>query len=609
MISDLRFALRMIGLHRWFSLAVVATLALGIGLNTMVFTLVNAVLFKPVAVAGGERLFVIRNRNLSKGGRSVGVSYPEFREYRAQATSLEHVEAESRQDGILSEQGNPPQKYNLDLVSSGIFEMMHVRPVLGRGFLPADDKAGAESVLLLSHGVWMDRYGSSPDAVGRAVRVNAKPATIIGVMPEGFKFPDNVELWMPLVPTAEMESRTLRPLQLFAMRKPGVTLPEAGTELQGIAGRIAAQHPDSNKGIDLLVQTFHERYNGGNVKSVFVLLLAAVGFVLLIACANVANMMLSRALARQREVTIRAAMGASRWRLIRQLLVESLLLSVAGGLVGLTIAMAGVHGFDLVTRDVGKPYWVTFTMDYNVFGYFAALCGFSGLLFGLAPAIRSSRVDLNSVMKDGVRTAGTQRGGSLAGVLVVLQFALTLVLLSGAGLFVRSFLDSQSVNNAVPADHILTARVSLPRERYATADARARFFEQLRPRLEALPGVSHVAIGSSAPGLGAGGRKIEIEDTPLTDPARGPSASVLVQFPGYFNAVNIPVLLGRDFDDADGGAGRQVTVVTKEFAARYWPNQPALGKRLRFYANEKPGEWMTVIGISARSGRPAGGAV
>lgn len=599
MPHDVRFALRMIASHRWFSLAVVATLALGIGVNTMVFTLVNAALFKPVNVPGGERLLAIRQRNLSKGDRSMNVSYPDFREYREQASSLEYLEAESRGDAVLSEHGSPPQNFGMDLVTSGTFEMLNVPPILGRGFLPADGKAGAEPVVLLGHGVWKDRYGSSPDVVGRVVRVNSKPATIIGVMPEGFKFPDIVELWMPLVPTPEMESRTRKTLQLFGKRKPGATISKTEAELKAIAGRIAAQHPDTNKDVDLLVQTFNERYNGGPVKSIFVLMLAAVGFVLLVACANVANMMLSRALARQREISIRAAMGASRWQLIRQLLVESMMLSAAGGAVGLALAAFGVHAFDLVTKDVGKPYWVLFTMDYTVFAYFAGLCGFSGLLFGLAPALRSSRVDLNSVMKDGTRTAGTQHGGKLAGALVVFQFALTLVLLTGAAVFMRSFMDRQSFNSSIPAAGILTARVGLPRERYAGAEAHLRFFEQLRPRLEALPGVTHVAITSNPPGLGSGSRRIEIEDTPLTDISRGPSASVVVQFPGYFNAINVPILLGRDFDNTDGAPGHHVALVTKEFAERYWHNQPALAKRFRFYANDKPGEWIAVIGVSA----------
>ncbi len=599
MTQDLRFALRMLLSHRWFSAAVVATLALGIGLNTMVFTLVNAALFKPVPLPGGERLVSVRNRNIAQGNSGMGVSYPDFREYRAHASAFEALEAAISEPAVLSERGNPPQSYRMDRVSSGIFEMLHMQPVLGRGFNPSDEKPGAESVVLLGYGVWQARYGGAHNVLGRVVRVNEKPSTIIGVMPEGFKFPNLEDLWTPLVPTPELENRSQRPLSLFGILKRGTTIGQARAELDGVAGRLAAEYPDADKGVGVLVETFHERYNGGPIKRIFLLMLAAVGFVLLIACANIANMMLSRALGRQREISIRAAMGASRWQLIRQLLIESLFLSALGGVLGLALSAGGVRWFDLGTQDVGRPYWIHFTMDYSVFAYFAGLCVFSGLLFGLAPALRSSRVDLNNTLKEGIRSAGTRRGGRLAGLLVIGQFALTLVLLTGAGIFVRSFLANLSLNRLVPADRLLTAGVRLPKQGYATPEARLHFFEQLLPRLRALPGVTHVGMASNLPGLYAGSRHIEIEGGALVNPAHRPSASVLVQSPGYFAAINLPLVLGRDFNEMDGAAGRQSAVVTRGFAERYWPRQTAIGKRFRFYDKDKPGEWISVIGVSA----------
>ncbi len=596
---DLRFALRMISAHRWFSAAVVATLALGIGLNTMVFTLVNAALFKPFPSPNGERLVAIRNRNLSQGNGGIGVPYPDFLAYRAQASSLQSLEAGAQEGAVLSEPGNPPQIYSMERISSGMFQMLHIQPVLGRGFLPGDGKPGVEPVVLLGHGVWKDRYGGSSGVLGRLIRVNEKPATIIGVMPEGFKFPENQDLWMPLAATPELEDRSNRPLQLFGILKPGTTITQVTANLEGIAHHLAAEYPEADKGVDVLVETFQQRYNGGPIRAVFLLMLAAVGFVLLIACANAANMMLSRAMVRRREISIRAAMGASRWQIIRQLLIESMLLSVLGGVLGLALSALGIHWFDVATQDVNRPYWVEFSMDYAVFGYFAALCVFSGLLFGFAPALRSSRLDLNTILKDGTRTAGTRHGGRLSSVLVVFQFALTLVLLTGAGVFVRSFLANLSLNPSVPANQLLTARLRLPKERYAGPDARLRFFEQLLPRLGSLPGVTHVAVVSDLPGLWAGKRRIEIEDTRLVDPLRGPSASVLVQSPGYFAAINLPILLGRDFNNTDGAPGKQSAIVSKEFVERHWPNQAAIGKRFRFYTKDKPGEWISVIGVSA----------
>jgi predicted permease len=336
---------------------------------------------------------------------------------------------------------------------------------------------------------------------------------------------------------------------------------------------------------------------------VFLLMLASVGFVLLIACANIANMMLGRALGRQREISIRAAMGASRGQLIRQLLTESLLLSAIGGVLGLAFSWEGVHWFNLHTADVGKPYWVQFTADYSVFAYFAGLCIFSGVLFGLVPALRSTRADLNSALKDGGRNMGSKRGGMLSTALVVFQFGLTLVLLTGAGMFARGFLEGEKLNPGVPASRLLTARVSLPQAQYATPEARFRFFDQLLAKVTALPGVMNAVLVSQAPGLGAPSRHIEIEHNAPVELVKGPSASFVVQSPGYFSAVNLPLLTGRDFDTGDGLPGHEVTIVTRNFAAHFWPNQNAIGKRVRFFTDEelshpKPGPWISVVGVS-----------
>lgn len=601
MTHDLRIALRMILARRWFSAAVVATLALGIGLNTMIFTLANAALFKPVPVPGGARLVAIRNRSLAQADNSMRVSYPDFRDYRAQSTSFERLEAASDEEGILSENGVPPQAFQMEKASSGIFEMLHIPPVLGRGFIPSDAAQGAAPVLLIGYGVWKDRYGGSASVIGRRVRVNEKPATIIGVMPKGFRFPTTVDLWMPLVPTPELEKRDNRPLQLFGTLKPGTKIAQARVNLSGIASRLAAQYPETNKNVGVSVLTFHEQYNGGNIRLIFLLMQAAVGFVLLIACANVANMMLSRALGRQREIAIRTALGAQRWRIIRQLLVESVLLSVLGGVFGLALAALGVHWFDLSSRNVGKPYWVQFTMDYAVFGYFAALCIVSSLLFGLAPALRSSSMKTYEVLKEGARSAGKQRGNWLSTAMVVFQLALTVVLLTGAGVFVHSLLRSLAANHEVPAQQIFTARIDFPEARYKDADARERFYDQLLPRIQAIPGVTRVGLGSDLPGLGANTRPIEMEHAlPLASGAHRPEAAFVVEGPGYLDVIRLPILMGRGFDETDGMANHKSAVVTRECAAYFWPNQNPVGKRFRFYDDKnKAGDWITVVGVSA----------
>jgi len=596
MASDLRFALRLILTHRWFSAAVVATLALGIGLNTMVFTLVNAVLFKPVPVPGGARLVSVLGQSRAQADRNLAFSYPDFQDLRAQARSFESFEATTDQQGVLSEPGNPPQAYHLERGTAGMLSMLHVAPVLGRAFRPADAERGADPVVVIAYDVWKDRYGGSAKIIGHVVHVDGKPATIVGVMPRGYRFPTGVDVWMPLTPSDDLAKRDNRLLLAYALLKPGVTIRQASVELEGLADRLANQYPQ-DKDFGVRVLTFNQRFNGGPIRIIFLLMLAAVGFVLLIACADVANMMLSRALGRQREMSIRTALGASRWRVVRQMLIESLALSVIGGVLGLALAAFGVHWFDLSTATV-RPYWIQFTMNYAVFGYFAGLSILSGLLFGMAPALHSSRPDLIEVLKDGSRGAGSRRGGWLSSSLVVFQFAVTLVLLTGAGFFVRSLLTSMAVNPFVPASQLTTARIDLPDDRYKDADARARFFDQLLPRLAAIPGVSHAAVVSDAPGLGAPRQQIELEHAPIANPAQRPLVALVAQSPGYLDTIRLRLLEGRSFTNLDGSAHHEVAVVPRETAAHFWPGQDPIGKRFRLLDNGKPTDWITVIGVS-----------
>lgn len=594
---DLRFAVRTIRSHGWFSAAVVATLALGIGLNTMVFTIINAALFKRVPVPGGARLVAIVNRGPSRS--DARISYPDLLDYRAQSHSFAFIEGASDQEGVLGEPGNPPQAYHMERITTGVFSMLHMQPILGRNLLPSDADRGAAPVVIMGYDVWQNRYAGSASVIGRQVRVNEKPATVIGVMPKGFMFPTTVDLWMPLVPTPNDLKRDTHDLQVFGLLQPGVRTSTAQAELAAIAQRLAAQYPQADRDITTTALSFNERYNGGNIAAVFYLMLASVGFVLLIACANVANMMLSRAIIRQREMSIRSALGASRWRVIRQLLIESIVLSVLGGAFGLGLATLGVRWFDLATSNVQRPYWVHFTMDYRVFGYFAALCIFSGLLFGIAPALRSSRPDLNQVLQEGSRSIARPRGGNLAAVLVVFQFALTLVLLTGAGVFVHSLIKTLAANEAIPQRQLMVARLQLPDSRYNGIPAHTRFYDQLLPRLRALPGVTAAALVSNPPGLGSMESPVEIDGERPDDAAHRPFGAFVTASPGYFKTIRLPLLLGRDFNSIDGSPNHRAAIVTRGFAARFWPGQQVLGKRFRVFDDQgKPSDWMTVIGVT-----------
>jgi putative ABC transport system permease protein len=598
-LQDLRYAVRGIIARRWFSAAIIVTLALGIGLNTMGFTLVYAGLYKTVPVPNGARLVTIENRSLVRNDPTMPMSYPDFEEYRSQSANLfEFFEAGSNDGGILSENGLPPQAYPMQHATGGFFSMIDAEPILGRAFLPSDEKPGAPPVLVISYNVWKERYAGSREVIGRHVQVNGQPATMIGVMPDGFHFPVNSDLWIPLAHSPELSNRDHRTLWGYGILKRGVTLRQANAALNGIAARLRKHFPDDND-LGASVLTFQQRFNGGPVRILFLLLLGAVGFVLLIACADVANMMLSRSLGRQREMAIRTALGATRWRIVRQLLIESVLLSTAGGIAGLGLAAAGVHWLDLASSG-RRPYWIEFTMNYPVFGYFAALCIVSGLLCGIAPALRSSKAELTDVLKEGVHSAGRRRGGRLSAGLVVFQFALTLVLLTGAGIFMRSLYRSLTINPFVPEKQLTMAWLQLPESRYKDSDARMRFYDQLVARLRAIPGVSHAAIVSNAPAGGAGQQQIELEHAPIANPASRPWISEIDVSPGYLDMIHLPLLRGRDFNTTDGAADHQAAIVTREAATRLWPGQDPIGKRFRLFdERNQPTAWITVVGISA----------
>jgi putative ABC transport system permease protein len=597
--QDLQFAFRMIRKKPWFSAAIVVTLAFGMGINTTVFSLVNAVLFKPLPFPGGERMVMVSASNLSAGRDVVDLCYADFQAFRQTSGSFEQLEAMNRFGVSLGERGNPPARYQGAQISHGLFQMLRTKPVIGRAMQPDDELPGAQPVILIGYGVWKDRYAQDPSVIGRAVRANEKPATIIGVMPEGFKYPSNQDLWMNIVPDAEVQKRTNRDYEMIGVLKEGVSMSQARADLDVIAKRLEKEYPDTNKGHGATIRTFHQAMNGGSIRLVFLLMMGAVGFVLLIACANVANMLLARAMERTREVSIRAAMGASRWRLVRQLLIESVVLSGMGGALGLVLATLGINAFGRAVADVGKPYWIDFSMNYVVFGYFAALTIVTGVVFGLAPALSASRVNLNDTLKEGTRGSGGGRGGYLSGALVVVQFTLALVLLSGAGLMMRSFLVAQNEFSGMNAESVLMTRVTLPESRYPKPEDRQRFFERLQPRLASMPGVRMAALVSNAPGEGAAGWRFEVEGKPIAEARQRPAAAGVVAGRGYLPLLGVTLLRGRDFDDTDGLPGKETAIVSQIFVSRFFPNQDPLGRQVRIFDKDNhPRPWMTIIGVA-----------
>ncbi len=594
----------------WFTAAVVGTLALGIGLNTTVFTLVNGVLFNPLPFPGGDRLVMAQASQPAQGRENVNVSYADWKDFQKATDTFERLEAFSGMAVTVSEQGNPPERYRGGRISSGLFAMLETPPVAGRALRDEDSRAGAENVMLLGYGVWKERYGLDPNVIGRTIRANGEPAVVVGVMPEGFKFPTNEDLWMAAKPDERAGNRGDRAYRMIGKLRPGASKAAAQADLAVVARRLEQQFPDSHKGFGAGVRTFHEAMNGGPIRLVFLLMMGAVGFVLLMACANVANLLLSRAVGREREMAIRLALGASRGQIVRQLLVESVMLSVAGGVLGLGLTLAGVTAFERAVANVGKPYWVTFPFSATVFAYFALVSVLVGILFGLAPAWQAARANLNRALQEGAKSSGGVNSGYFSGGLVALQFALAVVLLSGAWLMVRSFWAAQNEFAGIAGDHILHARVSLPESRYATAESRLQFFDKLMPRLRALPGATGVSMATTTPGGGGDGRRFELAGQPIAEPERRPAASAIDIGPGYFGLIGTPIAQGREFDESDGLPGREAVVVSRKFVAKHFSRQSPLGQKLRFYdAEQKPGAWMTIVGVvpEVRMTDPAAG--
>ncbi len=596
--EDLRFAFRMLSKDPKFTGVVVLALALGIGANTTVFTLVNAVLFRGLPFERADRIMHISSTLVSRGDNRLGVSYPDFKDWKVQTKTFQDLGAFTLETVNLSDQGNVPERYSGGRITANTFSMLGQKPLLGRDFLLDEDKPGTATVVILGHGIWKTRYGKDPGIIGRAIRVNDIPATVIGVMPEGMKFPLNEDLWLPLIPVGQWEKRDARDLNVFGRLKDGATLASAGVEIGHLAKTLEKDYPKTNQDIGAVVRTYNEVFNGGQIRVLFLALLGAVGFVLLIACANVANLLLSRSLARAKEVSIRTALGASRWRVVRQLLIESVLLGLIGGVVGLLFSLWGVKMFDLAVADVGKPYWIKFTMDFAVFGYLAAICLTTGLLFGLAPALHMSKVDINRTLKEGTRgSGGSSRVKYLSGTLVVGELALALVLLAGAGLMIRSFLKLYDLNLGFNANNILTMRYLLNETKYPTPDSRVHFEEQLLTRLSATAGVDSVAITTNLPMQGSPNWRFEIEGQAPVEKENKQTVSGIVISPDYFRVLGIDVLRGRAFNGSDGLPGKTAVIVNQRFATKYWPKEDAVGKRIRLIRDSGDQPWLTVLGI------------
>jgi predicted permease len=617
---DVGYGLRQFRQNPGFTSVAITMLALGIGVNGTVFTVTNGILFS------GFPHVDPANRILYISGDSQGVSYPDFEDWRAQAKSFDGMLAVVLSGGArtrLVDSRGLPETCDVTQLSANAFRVLGQQPILGRDFEPADEKDGAAPVMILSDGLWARRYGRDPAIIGHTVRINSTPAswgaidllsntptTVIGVMPPGFDFPHHrVDLWLPLAPTAGLPFPDLHDRQsrsfwfAFGRLTDGVTLQVARAEMESLSRRLERAYPLTNRGVIPAVKSFHEFWIGPNAVALYATMWAAVAFVLLIACANLANLMLARATGRSREMSVRIALGAGRWRIVRQLLVESVMLSTVGGVLGWLIARWSVRTYNMLASPPGSYNHWDYAIDHRVFAYLIGISLITGLLFGLAPATRLSRLDINSTLKDGGRgAAGGRHGQRVSALLVIGEMALAVVLLAGAGVMIRTVLTIAATDLGVTAANVLTVPIGLPRGTYPNAQAQISVVQQLTARLKAMPGVESVAMATALPAgfdlFSSLKRTYELAGVvPPTDEQRRPPVATLVISPAYFQTLAATMRQGRAFTEADGASGVPVVIVNERFASQSWPGEDPVGKRLRFFKRTTPEPWLTVVGM------------
>jgi putative ABC transport system permease protein len=596
LMQDLRYGMRTLAKNPGFTLVAVLTMALGIGANTALFSVVNGVMLKSLPFKDPDRLVFALETNAKFPAPGVSASTLNYRDWKEQNHSFESMGARQGFVGNLTS-SDQPEKIQGEKVTWDYFPTLGVSPIAGRGFSEDEDKPGAAPVILLSRGLWQRRFGGDLSIVGQTIPFNGQSATVIGIMPNDYR--PNIEFWVPMAITYQNADRNLHNIQVIGRLAAGATQEQAQAEMSNIAAGLVEQYSDSNAGWGVALVPFHNLVTL-NVRPALMILLAAVGFVLLIACANVANLLLARAASREREIAIRLALGASRGRLIRQTLTESVLISVIGGAIGLLISLWGTAALVSLNKQ-GIPRAAEIGIDGRVLGFALLVSIAAGILFGLVPALQASKPDLNETLKEsGKSSTGHARGRRIRNALVVIQVALAFVLLMGAGLLIKSFSELQRVNVGFNRERLLTMQISLPPAQYPRDSDVIGFYKEAIGRLSALPGVRSASAISQAPLAGGGPQFIfAVEGRPLPAPSEAPIASYRIVTPDYFQTMNIPFVKGRAFTEADDQNALQCVVINQNMADAIWPGEDALGKRVTVGVpgpGEQP-DWAAVVGV------------
>ena len=597
-LQDLRYGARTLRKTPLFTLIAVACLALGIGVNTTIFSVTDAVIMSPLGFDNPDEVVTIEETQPRRGDFDAAPSFRNFRDLQAQTASFSGMAAQSFRSLTLTEREEPVRLQG-GTISWNLFSMLGVQPILGRTFREEEDQPGAPGAVLLGYEAWVQHFSGDSSIIGRTIQVNAKPHTVVGVMPRRFKFPENAELWVPITPIEHATPRATRGVQVFARLKPGVTLDQANRELEAVMSRLAEAYPVENKGWSARAGMIRDEFIPAEIKLVILTMMGAVTFVLLIACANVANLMLARATGRQREVAIRSALGAGRGRMIRMLLTESVLLGLAGGVLGVGLAVIGIEllNASLPSPDF-VPYYINWRIDRDALLYTLAISVVTGLIFGLAPALQISSGQLQSALKEGSRGAGSGVvRNRLRNALVVGEVALSVVLLIGASLFVRSFMNMQKADAGFSTRQLMTLRIYMPGDRYLGTTPKAQRVDDIIARIEAIPGVVAATASNNIPLSGGGGGGSVIVEGRAVPAGEEPDIFFAAVTPHWFRTLDVPILRGRDFTDAEGRDSSGVAVINQTMADRLWPKEDPLGRRFRF-TGDTAAPWFTVIGVT-----------
>jgi len=596
LFQDLRYAIRTMVKKPGFTFTAIATLALGIGASTAIFTVVDAALLRALPYKSPEQLYHVWERTARHEFPQREFSYPDYQDYQ-QNHALE-LAAYTGGGAIMTGRGES-ELISAPVASANFFSVLGVEPVIGRTFQAGEDKPGAEGVAVLTYGMWQSKFGSDPHIVGQSLTINDRNYTVIGVLPATFQFAlRNNDLWLPYQPSqGQLTYRFMHGTNVIGRLNPGVTIDQANSELSAIAKRIEQEHSQSHAGTSMRLVPLQEQITG-DIKPILYVLLAAVGFVLLIACANVASLLLTRSLSRHKEVAIRSALGASRWRVIRQLLTESILLSFVGGLLGLFVAYWGLHALIGVLPDQqlnSLPFLKSLQLDTRILAFSFLLSALTGILFGSAPALQSSRLDLNETLKEGGRTMAGGARQNLRSVFVASEIALAVVLLVGAGLMMKSLLRLLQTNGGFDPSNVLTMTVVLPPAQYNDSQPLNNFYDQLKERIQALPGVASVGTIDILPLQGGNTTRFYVEGDPVPDATSATEANMRVPDESYFKTLGIPLLAGRYFDSRDTPDTPGVVIIGKTIADRVFAGRDPIGRRIKYTNIESAGD--LIVGV------------